>query len=380
MAAAAVAWQAAAKLPAPYSTPTISNPPKVVGKPENAQLKLPDGFTAVEFANGFQKPRFLVEGPSGEILVSDAVPKGKVFVLTNEGRDKKALIEDLDRPYGMAFWKEYLYVAEPTSVKRYKYDAKAMTVGAGEEVVPLKGYDKGHWTRTIAFSPKGDKMYVAVGSSANMVTGDPENRAAINRYNPDGSGAEVVAGGLRNPVGLRFYPGTQNLWVTVEERDGLGDGLVPDFFTQIRPGGFYGWPYAYIGQNVEPRIEEKDRRKDLVDRSLMPDVVLDTHVAVLDFLFYNGKQFPAEYRNGAFLANHGSSNRAKRVGYSVSFVPFKNGKPAGPPRDFLTGYMKSPDEKEVWGRPVGLVQLKDGSLLMSEDGNRTIWKITYKKS
>ncbi len=367
--------QSSAPLPAPFATPSVANGPKIVSRPDGVRLKLPEGFTAEEFAKGFQRPRFMVEGPHGEVIVSDTIANGTVYVI--QGGEKKTLVSGLDRPYGLAFWKDYLYIGEPSSIKRYKYNPTAMTVGAGEEVVALPGYVKGHVTRTIEFDRKGQKMYLAVGSSADLVTGDPENRAAINRYNPDGSGHEIYATGLRNPVGLRFYPGSDQLWATVEERNDLGDGLVADYFTSVRQGGFYGWPYAYLGPHADPRI--KEQRQDLVDRSITPDIPLEPHCAVLDFLFYTGKQFPSEYRNGAFLANHGSSNRSKRVGYSISFVPFKNGKPAGPVRDFLTGWMLSPDQKEVWGRPVGLLQLRDGSLLVSDDGGKLIWRVSYKR-
>ena len=298
-------------------------------------------------------------------------PNGAVYAILNGTR--KPLLEGLDRPYGLAFWKDYLYVAEATSLKRYRYDSKNLTASSPEEIVPMKDYGKGHVTRTVVFHK--DKLYLGVGSSANVVTGDPANRAAITRYNPDGTGPEIIASGVRNPVGLRFYPGTDRLWATVQERDGLGDGLVPDYFAEIRTGGFYGWPYSYIGSHLDPRITEK--RQDLVDHAIVPDVILDTHVAVLDFLFYTGKSFPQAYRGGAFLANHGSSNRAQRVGYSVSFVPFKDGKPSGAVQDFLTGWMLGPDQKEVWGRPVGLLQLEDGSLLVSDDGGKAIWRITY---
>ena len=378
----ALAWQQPSpSLPEPYATPSATNGPKIISQPEGAVLKLPTGFSAEKIASGFARPRFMIQGPSGEVLLSDMVPNGSVYILPepaaiSKSAERRVLLQGLDRPYGLAFWKDYLYVAETTSLKRYKYDAKAMTAGQGEEVVAMKDFGKGHVTRTVLFNAKGDKMYLAVGSSANVVTGDPEMRAAINLYNPDGSGHEIVASGLRNPIGIRFYPGTDRLWATVQERDGLGDDLVPDYFTEIRPGGFYGWPYAYIGSHLDPRVQEK--RKDLVDRSIVPDLLLENHVAVLDFLFYTGKQFPAEYGGGAFLANHGSSNRAQRVGYSVSFVPFKNEKLAGPARDFASGWMLAPDQKEVWGRPVGLLQLRDGSLLVSEDGNKTIWRISYK--
>lgn len=373
-AVAAPGWQhAPLSLPQPYATPSASNGPKVIPPPDGAQLKAPSGFHVAQYASGFQRPRFMALGPSGEILVSDAVANGSVIVLTKDGR--KTLIEGLDRPYGLAFWKDYLYVAETTSLKRYKYDPKAMTAGPGEEVVSMKGFDKGHITRTVLFDRKGDKMYLAAGSSANVVTGDPAMRAAITRFNPDGTGEERFATGLRNPIGLRFYPGTDHLWAAVQERDGLGDDLVPDYFTEVRQGGFYGWPYAYLGPNPEPRIKEE--HKDLIDRTIVPDVILEPHAAVLDFLFYTGKMFPAEYRGGAFLANHGSSNRAKRLGYSITFIPFKNGKPSGPAREFLSGWMLGPDQKEVWGRPVGLLQMPDGSLLVSEDGNKTIWRISH---
>jgi glucose/arabinose dehydrogenase len=197
----------------------------------------------------------------------------------------------------------------------------------------------------------------------------------VNRYNPDGTGHEIVATGLRNVIGLRYYPGTDALWAATQERDGLGDDLVPDFLTEVKPGAFYGWPYAYIGPHEEPR--RKGERPDLVQKTVVPDVILGSHVAVLDFLFYTGTTFPKEYQGGAFLAEHGSSNRARRVGYSVDFVPFKDGRPAGPPREFLSGFMLAPEKQEVWGRPVGLLQLADGSLLLSDDGGKKIWRISY---
>lgn len=369
--------QAQKPLPKPYETPSITNAAKVIPKPEGAGLKLPAGFKAEELATGFARPRFLLEGPSGEILVSDSIANGFVYLV--KGGEKKPLLSGLDRPYGLAWWKDYLYVGEPTSIKRYKYDPKTMTAGTGQEVVAYPGYTKGHVTRTIAFNKKGDKMYIAVGSSGDLVVGDPADRAVINMYNPDGTGHEVYAGGLRNPVGLRMYPGTNQLWVTVEERNELGDGLVADYFSSLKKGGFYGWPYAYLGPHEDPRIKDAEKRPDLVAKTIAPEVPLEPHCAILDFVFYTGAQFPAEYRNGAFLANHGSSNRADRVGYSLSFVPFKNGKPSGPTRDFLTGFNLGADKKEVWGRPVGLLQLKDGSLLMSDDGGKVLWHISYAK-
>jgi glucose/arabinose dehydrogenase len=379
-AVAALAWQGL-KLPAPYHTPSSSNPPQVIDRPAQAQLRLPPGFHIETYADGFEVPRFMLEGPGGEILLSDSADSGSVYVFRDLDKDfkpesRKKLLSGLDRPYGLAFWKDYLYVAETTSLKRYKYDPKAITAGPGQEVVAMRNFGGGHWTRTVLFDRKGEKMYLAIGSRTNVSAGDPPMRAAINRFNPDGTGHEIFAAGTRNPIGLRWRPGTDVLWAAVQERDALGDDLVPDYFTSIQQGGFYGWPFAYIGPNEDPR--RKGERPDLVRKTIVPDVRLPAHVAVLDCLFYTGKQFPAEYQGGAFLAFHGSWNRSKRVGYSVAFVPFKDGKPNGPARDFLTGWMLAPEKREVWGRPVGLLQLPDGSLLVSDDGGNKIWRIAYK--
>jgi glucose/arabinose dehydrogenase len=248
--------------------------------------------------------------------------------------------------------------------------------------IPLnqtRGYN--HWTRNVVFNPAGTKLYVTIGSATNST---PENapgafeRAAIHEFNPDGSGHRLFAGGLRNPVGLAFFPGSTTLWTAVNERDHLGDDLVPDFITSVRAGGFYGWPYSYIGRNVDPTVNPP--RPDLVAKALTPDVLLTSHAAALGLLFYTGAQFPAEYRNSAFVALHGSINRSKLSGYSVVRVPFRNGRPSGPPEDFLTGFIARDDEeKQVWGRPVGLLQLADGSLLVSDDGGNRIWRVAYRR-
>jgi glucose/arabinose dehydrogenase len=380
--AIAAAGQSPPPLPEPYHTPSASNAPTVVSRPENAQLRIPDGFSVREFAGGFERPRYMIQGPSGEILLSDSAKKGSVYALFDrdgDGKadDRKQIITGLDRPFGLALWRNYLYIAETTAVKRYKYDSKSFTLSAPEMVVDMKDFATGHWTRSILFNKAGDKFYLGIGSRSNVDPGEPEPRAAISRCNPDGSGCEIIARGTRNPIGLDLEPVTGKLWAAVQERDGLGDDLVPDFFTSIQEGGFYGWPYAYIGPVEEPRL--KGQRPDLVKQTIVPDVVLQAHVAVLDSRFYTGKQFPAKYQGGAFLAFHGSWNRAERVGYSVAFVPFKNGKPAGPVEDFLTGFMLDPTKREVWGRPVGLLQLADGSLLVSDDGGNRLWHISYKK-
>lgn len=368
------------KLPPPYATPSSNNRPVVVARPSGAELHLPAGFEIDEYAGGFDTPRFMLLGPSNEILLSDSAA-GTVYVLvdrkhSNKNPERKEILKGLDRPYGLALGKDYLYVGERTSVKRYKYDPKTMTAGAGQELVSLAKFTGGHWTRSLLFDSKGEKLYVGIGSGSNVDTGEDPMRAAINRFNPDGSGHEIYASGTRNPIGLHWYPGTEVLWAAVQERDALGDNLVPDYFTHIQQGAFYGWPYAYSGPHEEPR--HKGERSDLVKKTIAGDVLLQSHVAVLDFAFYTGKQFPKEYQGGAFLALHGSWNRSKRVGYSVAFIPFANGKPNGPVRDFLTGWMISPESKDVWGRPVAVLQLPDGSLLVSDDGGKKIWRIYYK--
>jgi len=377
-------------LPPPYATPSSNNHPVVIAKPGDAQLRVPSGFHVSVWAEGFEMPRFMLQGNHGELLVSDSGGSarsaaaghartggndGKIYVFpAADASRRKTLLSGLDRPYGLALWGNYLYVGEANSVKRYPYDASAFTAGKGQEVISFKGFDRGHWTRSLLFDSTGSKLYVGVGSAENVDTGEDARRAAINRYNPDGSGHEIFASGTRNPIGLHWYPGSNTLWAAVQERDDLGDDLVPDYFTHIEQGAFYGWPYAYIGPHKDPRIPDPH---NMVAKTVVPDVLLGSHVAVLDFAFYTGQQFPAEYRGGAFLALHGSWNRSARVGYEVSFVPFRNGKPDGQPRAFLTGWMISPKSKDVWGRPVAVFEMKDGSLLVSDDGGKKIWKVSY---
>ena len=378
-AAAAVLFQAAQnpQLPPPYATKSANNGPKVIPQPAGAKLAVPPGFHVEEWADDFNVPRFMLLGPSNEILLADSGRRpdnsGIVYVL--HGKERKKLIEKLNQPYGLAMLNGYLYVGECDSVKRYKYDAKAMTAGPGEEVASLKDQGSHHWTRSLLFDRAGKYLYVGVGSASNVATGEDPRRAAISRYSVDGWKHEIFAAGTRNPIGMRWYPGTDTLWAAVQERDELGDDLVPDFFTHIQQGGFYGWPYAYIGPHEDPR--NAGLAPELVAKTLVPDVQLGAHVAVLDFLFYTGKQFPAEYQGGAFLCFHGSWNRSMRVGQSVAFIPFKNGKPSGPITEVVKGWMIAPDKRDVWGRPVGLLQMPDGSLLISEDGNSKIWHLTY---
>jgi len=368
-------------LPAPYATPHVRNSPTVIDRPDDARLTLPEGFQIDVWAEGFKRPRFMTLGPGQEILLSDSADEGAVYVLRDADKDGKAesrhlLLEGMYRPYGLAFWKDYLYVAGTVEVKRWKYDRAGMKVqGAGETVVSWPEFRRGHWTRSIVFHPNQDKMFVTVGSASNVDAGEDPRRASINVYNSDGTGHEIFAAGVRNVIGLDFYPGTDQLWAAVQERDALGDDLVPDYFTLVNKGDFFGWPYAYIGPNEDPR--RTGEAPDLVKKTRYPDVLLGSHVAVLDAEFYTADAFPEKYRGGAFLAFHGSWNRADRIGYSVAFVPFKNGKAAGGPEKFLTGWMLSPEKKEVWGRPVGVLQLPDGSLLVSDDGGNKVWRIRY---
>jgi glucose/arabinose dehydrogenase len=376
---AALAWQQKTELPAPYATPSARNNPTVIKRPEGAQLKLAPGFHATEYLADFKVPRFMLLGAHGELLVADSAKDGEgcvwIYPDMEKSKDRRVLVGKLDRPYGLAFWKDYVYVGETTSIKRYKYDAKAMTAGPGEEIASLAGFDRGHWTRSLLFDRKGEKLYVGVGSQSNVDAGENPNRAAINRYNPDGSGHELYATGTRNPIGLHWYPGADTLWAAVQERDELGDDLVPDYFTHIKQGGFYGWPFAYAGAHEDPR--RKGENPALVAKSIAGDVLIPAHSAVLDFAFYTGKMFPKHYQGGAFLAFHGSWNRSQRLGYSVNFIPFSNGKPSGKIEEVLGGWMLSPDQKEVWGRPVAILQMPDGSLLVAEDGGNLIWRIYY---
>ena len=363
-------------LPEPFATPSVRNNPTIVPRPEGAALTAPPGFAVEEFMDfAGLRPRFMMLGPGNEILISDTSGNGNVFVIKDGVRT--AIIEKLDRPYGLALKGDQLYVAEPTSVKQYTYDAKTMRVtGPGKEIIALPGMGTGHNTRTIAFNRDGSKLYLSVGSRSNIDLGEDPMRAAVHRYNPDGTGHETIATGLRNAVGMRFYPGTDDLWVTVHERDALGDDLAPDYATKVEPGGFYGWPIAYIGPHAEPRHKDVDMKK--VESTLFPDVILGGHVGPLDIAFYTGKMFPAKYQGGMFVALHGSWNRAERQGYKIVFIPFKNRMATSGPEDFVSGWMLAPDKKDVWGRPVGLLQMPDGSLLVSDDGGRKIWRISYK--
>ena len=363
-------WQ---ELPEPYATDSVSNGPKVIARPEGAELKVPDGFVIEEYMSGFVSPRFMISGQKDEILLSDTFV-GKVYVIKD--KNKKLLIRDLNNPYGLAFYKDWLYVAETTAVRRYKYDPESLSITSeGEKIVDLSEFNRGHITRSIVFDNKTEKFYLSVGSASNVDSGEPAMRAAISRFNPDGSGYEIFASGIRNGVGLR--QNENQLWVSSHERDSLGDDLVPDYLSSVNKDDFFGWPFAYIGPHEDPRHEGV--APELVAKTRYPDVLLGSHVGAMDFIFYTGDQFPEEYRGGCFIAFHGSWNRSLRAGYQIAFIPFKDGKPTAGPEDFVTGWMLSPESIKVWGRPVGLLELGDGSILITDDAAGKIWRVSYSR-
>jgi glucose/arabinose dehydrogenase len=282
----------------------------------------------------------------------------------------------LQAPFGLAFHEGYLYVGNTGSLVRYKYtNGDLQAQGEPEKLLDLP--TGGHSTRNIVFNRAGTKMYIAVGSQSNNDAGEDCRRAAILEFNPDGTGFRVYASGIRNPVGLALQPGTDTIWTAMNERDNLGDDLVPDYATSVKDGGFYGWPYSYIGSNYDPRYVGSF--PDLVKRTIVPDVLLPAHAAALGITFYTGTQFPQRYRNGGFVALHGSWNRSVASGYKVVFFPMNDGKP-GPIEDFLTGFLASDGSQESsidqWGRPVGVTVARDGSLLVSDDSGNRIWKVS----
>jgi len=371
-------------LPPPSATPSATNPPQIVPRPDGAQLRLPPGFEISTFAEGgFERPRWMVLAPNGDVFVSDA-EAGTVIILRDTRGEGKAeerftFATGLTRPLGMAFWGDYIYVANTNAVMRFRYKSgQTKAEGAPEKIcdLPGQGYRNQHWTRNVVFRPDGAKMYITVGSQSNVDVEKDPMRGAISEYNPDGTGHRLFATGTRNPVGLAFYPSTGKLWTTVNERDGLGDDLPPDYVTEVKEGGFYGWPFAYTGSHEDPR--HKGEQPDLVAKAITPDVLIQPHSAALGLVFYQGRMFPPEYRGDALVALHGSWNRSKRTGYKIIRIHFKDGKPVGGYDDFLTGWMLGEDSREVWGRPVGLLVLKDGSMLISDDGADKIWRITYR--
>jgi len=371
-------------LPEPYATESATNGPKIVARPADAWPKAPPGFKVDLYATGLHNPRLLRRAPNGDIFLAET-SAGDIKVFRGVTADHKpeqvqVFATGLNTPFGIAFYPpgpdpHWVYVADMDAVVRFPYHNGDLTsTGPPEHLddLPSGGH---HRSRDIQFSPDGKKMYVSVGSQENVNDGPEEqHRADILEYNPDGSGVRVYASGIRNAVGIAFHPKTGELWCSVNERDGLGNDLVPDYITHVQERGFYGWPWWYMGGHQDPRFAGK--RPDLKDKVITPDVILQPHNASLQMTFYDGRQFPAEYQDDIFAAEHGSWNRSPRAGYEVIRVPLhQTGHATGEYEDFLTGFVV--DDGSVWGRPVGVTTTSDGSLLVSDDASGSIWLVTY---
>lgn len=395
-------------LPEPYHTPVVNNFSKVLGWPEGRTPTAPQGFTVSLFADNFSNPRWIYVAPNGDIFVADAATEkpdqdefdkhgmakseSQNFGSSNtiimfrdsngdgEYESRYTYKSDLNQPFGMLVIGNNFYVANTDALLRFPYDPQATSLsGQGEKLVdlPAGGYNN-HWTRNIITNAQQNKILISVGSASNngeFGLHNEERRACILEVNLDGSGEQIYASGLRNPVPMDWEPVTGNLWTAVNERDDLGDDLVPDYATHVQRGGFYGWPYAYFGPNEDPRM--KGMRPDLVARTIVPDVPLGSHTSSLGLVFYTADKFPQKYRNGMFIGQHGSWNRSELLGFRVLFVPFENGRPASPAEDFLTGFIADPVKGEVYGRPVCVAVMPDGSLLVSDDASKKIWKVSY---
>jgi glucose/arabinose dehydrogenase len=375
-------------LPAPFATKSAGNGPEVVPRPENAWPQVPSGFKVDLYATGLDEPRLIRTAPNGDMFVAETRP-GQVRVFRGINADGKpgqteVFATGLKLPFGINFYPpgpnpQWIYVGNTNSVVRFPYqngDLKAR--GPAEHIADLPSSGRGHITRDIQFTPDGSKMYVSVGSGSNVddpdTTPAEKNRADVLEFNPDGSAMRIFAYGIRNCVGMAVNPITSELWCSVNERDALGDNLVPDYITHVQPGGFYGWPWWYMGGHQDPRHEGK--HPELKDKVITPDVILHPHNASLEMTFYDGKQFPAEYQGDIFACEHGSWNRTVRVGYELIRVPLhQTGHASGEYEDFMTGFVV--DNGHVWGRPVGVTAATDGSLLVTDDGSNSIWRITY---
>jgi glucose/arabinose dehydrogenase len=399
-------------LPAPYSTKSTKNFSKVIGWPDGKTPIAPEGFVVTKFADGLNHPRWIYVGSNGDIFVAETntVLKGikklgakisrkiktqhygtsanRITMFRDKNKDgifesRFVFAEKLNQPLGMLILNEHFYVGNTDALLMFDYKiGDTALAGAGKKIVtlPMGGYNN-HWSRNIITNKKGDKIYISIGSGSNAAEHGLENemrRANILEINPDGSGERIYASGLRNPVGMDWAPGTATLWTAVNERDELGDELVPDYITGVKDGGFYGWPYSYYGKNLDPRLKDK-QRPDLVAKAIVPDVPLGSHTASLGLAFYDKQSFPAKYHNGAFIGQHGSWNRKELTGYKVMFVPFANGKPSGAPEDFLTGFIADASKSEVYGRPVCVAILDDGSMLVTDDVSNIVWRVSWKK-
>ncbi|HEY9639555.1 MAG TPA: sorbosone dehydrogenase family protein [Coleofasciculaceae cyanobacterium] len=381
-----------ADLPQPFATDSASKPPNVVGIPANPVLKVPAGFTVNVFAEGLDRPRWLALTPSGEVLVTET-RQNQIRLLSDRNRDGVAEVNQpfataangLNIPFGMAFAGNYFFLGNTDAVLRFPYQSGQQQLsGSGEKIAALPGggYNQ-HWTRNVIAAPDGKRLYVSVGSRSN-VEAEELPRASVQVMNLDGSNQQTFAAGLRNPVGLAIQPATGELYATVNERDGLGDDLVPDYLTRVQQGGFYGWPYAYLTRDrLDPRQVDNGRSRNpqLAAQTLTPDVLFQAHSAALGVQFYEGKTFPERYRHGAFVAFRGSWNRNQGTGYKIVFVPFgADNRPTGQYEDFVTGFLTEPSVPTTWGRPVGLLALPDGSLLFTEEANGRIYRVQYQGS
>jgi glucose/arabinose dehydrogenase len=379
-------------LPEPKEAESVDNGASLVPRPDNAWPQAPKGFKVELYADGFTEPRLIRTAPNGDLFLADS-HAGEVKVLRGVTADGKAktievFASGLDHPFGINFYPngdhpQWVYIANTTSVVRFPYkegDLKA-TAPPQTIVAVLPGYAQlrggGHWTRDVAFSKDGKRMFISVGSGSNVDDPDTHprefHRADILEYTPEGKFVKIYAYGIRNCVGEAINPTTGQLWCSTNERDRLGDDLVPDYITHIQEGGFYGWPWFYMGGHQDPRLPGK--HPELKSKVITPDVLLQSHFASLEMTFYSGSQFPSSYEGDAFAAEHGSWNKAKRAGYEVIRVPMHDGHATGEYEDFLTGFVR-PDGK-VWGRPVGVAVGKDGSLFVTDDGTRSVWHVIY---
>jgi glucose/arabinose dehydrogenase len=382
-----------ADLPAPYATKGVDNGAEMVERPSDAWPQAPAGFKVDMYYTGLDQPRLIRTAPNGDLFVAISY-QNKVMVFRGVGPDGKAkeestFADNLSQPFGIQFYPatdpKWVYIGNTDSVVRFPYHAGDMKAsGPPEKLADLPGGGRlrggGHWTRDIAFSKDGKRMFVSVGSHSNDDDSDthPEekDRADVLEFTPEGKFVKIYAYGIRNCVGETINPVTGELWCSTNERDMLGDNLVPDYITHIQEGGFYGWPWYYMSTNggvQDPRQEGK--HPELAGKVITPDVLVNPHFASLEMLFYEGSQFPAEYKGDGFAAEHGSWNRSLRSGYEVVRVPMKDGHATGEYEDFLTGFVR-PDGK-VWGRPVGVTVANDGSLFVTDDGSGSIWHVTY---
>ena len=377
-----------ADLPQPFATASSGNGPSVVARPPDAWPKAPQGFKVGLFATGLENPREIRTGPNGDLFVAET-HAGDIRIfrgVTADGKPQTVSVfaSGLHDPFGIAFYPpgnnpKWLYIGNTNSVVRFAYtvgDLKA--TGAPEMIIP--GIPTGgHSTRDVVFSPDGKSLYLSVGSGSNV--DDPDThpreirRANILEYTPEGKFVKIYGGGIRNPVGIAIQPETGQLWCSVNERDELGDNLVPDYITHVQEGGFYGWPWYYMGDHEDPRL--KGKHPELKGKVIVPDVLLQPHFASLEMAFYEGDQFPKDYKGDIFASEHGSWNKAKRAGYEVIRVPVQGGKATGEFEDFLTGFVTA--DGQVWGRPVGVAVAPDGSLMVTDDGSNSIWRVTYTK-